>query len=160
MAFLDQKFAPKQPYRGKGCWIWYPGDAKKTVCSSTLYKEFDLQGKVKSARLRVAADDTGMVKLNGKTLGKAGGWRLMNTFEVGNLLKNQNNRMEVLVSSNGAPPSGMIAELEIVYTDNRRQVIVSDASWLAVKPDTAPRMAEVIAPYGGGAWGTKLEYTK
>ena len=160
MAFLEQKFAPKLPYRGKACWIWYPGDAKKAVCASTLYKEFDLKGKVKSARLRVAADDTGMVKLNGKTLGKAGGWRLLNTFEVSKLLKARGNRLEVLVRSNGAPPSGMIAELEIVYTDNRREVIVSDASWLAVKPGTAPRKVEVIAPYGGGAWGNKLEYTK
>ena len=85
---------------------------------------------------------------------------MLNTFEVSKLLKARGNRLEVLVRSNGAPPSGMISELEIVYSDNRRQVIVSDASWLAVKPDTAPLKVEVIAPYGGGAWGYKLEYTK
>ena len=76
------------------------------------------------------------------------------------MLKPHGNRIAADVASQGAPPSGFIAELEIVYADNTREVITTGTNFKAVKPNSAPRNAEIIAPYGGGAWGKTLEYRK
>ncbi|KAJ6470595.1 hypothetical protein C8R47DRAFT_1200408 [Mycena vitilis] len=75
------------------------------------------------------------------------------------------NVFSVLVDP-GAPQPGLLAAIEVSYTDASKSTFVSDASWLAASniPATFPNPATltgftpaaVAAAYGSGPWGTSV----
>lgn len=157
MKELNKMFAPRRPYQGKASWIWYPGDKDVAPCSSTLYLDFDLKKQPVKAEFLAAADDNATLSVNGKVMGAAGNWNLMENYNVLKELKVGRNRLSANVVCDGALPSGFLAELRVTYADRTTEVFGSGSQWQAVKPGLAPRPAEVVATYGTGVWGYRVE---
>ncbi|KAJ7666050.1 hypothetical protein DFH06DRAFT_1295231 [Mycena polygramma] len=105
--------------------------------------------------------------VNGQAIGGStyseGGWKTAAVLRAA--LNASANVFSVLVDA-GAPQPGLLAAIEVSYTDASKSTFVSDASWLAASniPASFPNPATlsgftpatVAAPYDSGPWGTSV----
>ncbi|WP_160164452.1 DUF4038 domain-containing protein [Pedosphaera parvula] len=171
-------FANKASLSFEGCrWIWFPegNPAQDAPAEKRFFrKSFVLpEGKVvKSAQLRVSADDQFIARLNGKEVGASNSgaetWRVGKQFnDFSNWLKTGTNVLAIMAQNmpaTGANPAGLIGRLEIRFTDGELLTVVSDDTWHSMKSEVAgwdatgfdDRMCErakVVAKYGDSPWG-------
>jgi hypothetical protein len=161
-----------------GCqWIWFSeGDPTRDAPAAKRFfrRTFTLpQGKVvKSAHLRISADDRFTASLNGKTVGSssvgAETWKIARQFDdCGLLLKPGANVLAVMAENlpaGGANPAGLIARLGIRFSDGDSMNVVSNPDWRSAKSevaawdapdfdDAAWLPAMTVAKYGDPPWG-------
>ncbi|MCY2989685.1 MAG: hypothetical protein NTY19_17675 [Planctomycetota bacterium] len=151
-------------------WIWYPeGIATEDAPAATRFFRcrFELPAGVRTAELRVAADDACEAFVNGTRVGAHETWQRTAVFAVGPLLKAGGNVLAVRAENRPAPsknPAGLIARLTVTLADGQQRILVSDGSWRAEKElrpqweqaafdDAAWKTATVAAAFGGGPWG-------
>ncbi|MFV1964054.1 MAG: hypothetical protein ACC628_01430 [Pirellulaceae bacterium] len=151
-------------------WIWYPeGHPVQDAPAEARYFRcaFHISAHVRTAVLRVAADDTCEVYLNGNRVGSNASWARAAVFSVDGQLKQGENLLAVRAVNGPAPsknPAGLIARLAIALENGTRQTVVSDRSWRVEKrlvpnweqpsqDDSNWEFAIVGAPFGGGPWG-------
>jgi alpha-L-rhamnosidase len=139
-------------------------------------KTFEVDGSVRAARLYATALGSYQAFLNGKRAGKnrlSPGWtdyrkRLQyQTYDVTALLAPGKNALGAVLGDGwyasglgwnlqrfvfGPPPLRLLMQLEIEYTDGRRQVIATDGSWRA---STGPILSSEI--YAGESYDARLE---
>jgi hypothetical protein len=159
-------------------WIWYPeGDPKSDAPAEKRYfrRKFEIpQGmKIKSARVRVSADDRFSLKVNGKAIGESAGplnWKSGKQFDLSKVLSEGKNVLAIEAENlpvNAANPAGLIAKLEITFDNDSTQSIATDDQWMASMEappqwetadfnDSTWQKALVTAHYGEAPWG-KLE---
>ena len=158
----------------EGCqWIWFPegNPAKDAPTQKRFFRmPFALpEGKaVARARLFVSADDWFAARLNEEKLGSEGNWRTGKQFDdLARLLKRGTNVLAIIAENKPANvplnPAGLIACLELRFTDGETLRLMSDATWRCAKTETAgwdaagfddsawPKAA-AIAGYGEGPW--------
>ncbi len=151
-------------YDGGAAWIWDAETRNTPSSRAWMMREFSLDGEVKSAILRISADDTADVWLNGVKLGKSGSFTRMASFRELPLQAGV-NCLAVDAADGGVLPCGILADLELVLADGTVRHIVSDTEWRSapsapqdwtqLQPEWFSRPTAVVAPYGGGAWGNQ-----
>jgi hypothetical protein len=157
----------------EGCqWIWFPegNPAQNAPAEKRFFRRaFRLpEGKtVKSARLRISVDDKFSARLNGQIIGGFDNWRTGQQFDIARLLQPGANVLAVEAENLPAPaanPAGLIARLQIQFTDGGTTEVVSDGSWSCFKNanagwDASPidsetnNRAMVVEKYGEAPWG-------
>ena len=156
-------------YLGKAAWIWEKNLSFIPNSKVWLVRKFKLKNLVKQARIRMVADDVATVWVNGKLVGESSGsWRLMIEKDCLKFLKKGENLITVLAEDKGILPCGVLVELNIITANGNKTTIVSDRRWKAAakKPEGWPSAANtsdmgdavIVAPYGGGAWGGKVNF--
>jgi Protein of unknown function (DUF4038)/Domain of unknown function (DUF5060) len=162
------------PDLGESNWIWYPeGDPTKDAPVEKRYfrKQFALpRGRViRSAVLRLSADDRFTAYLNGHELGSVTDWRNGRSFANitamlqpgSNVVAVEAENLKAAVSQN---PAGLIGVLTIEFADGTRQTLVSDATWRCTKEkagawnqmkfdDSAWQSSMSLGRYGRDPWG-------
>jgi hypothetical protein len=151
-------------------WIWYPeGNPMLDAPAAVRFFrcQFELPAPIRSAELRVAADDACEVFVNGTRVGNHETWQRTAVFAVGTLLKAGNNVLAVRAENRPAPtknPAGLIARLAVTLADGRQRIVASDASWHVAQEarpqweqagcdDAGWKTAVVVAAFGSGPWG-------
>lgn len=158
-------------------WIWFPegNPAQDAPAAKRFFRrDFVLpDGKtIKSAQLRMSADDRFAAKLNGRSIGSARtgaeSWRNARQFDdLVPLLKPGKNVLAVEAEnlpSSGTNPAGLIARLEIQFGDGSSMNLMTDQDWKAARNDASRwdtdefddqgwASAQVVAKYGDGPWG-------
>ncbi len=151
-------------------WIWYPEGSPNAdaPAEARFFRcRFELPSNVREATLRITADDTCEVFLNGTRVGAQAHWPRAARFPVEKLLGTGENVLAVRAQNMPAPsknPAGLIAHLAVTLIDGKQVAVVSDGSWRAEKvecpqweqagfDDSAWKPAAMVAPYGGGPWG-------
>lgn len=158
-------------------WIWFPEGkpAQDAPAGKRFFRRaFVLpEGKtIKSAQLRISADDQFSAKLNGEVVGAANAgsdtWKTGKQFtDIGRLLKTGTNVLAIVAEnmpSSGANPAGMIARLEIQFADGETLKLISDSDWRSAKSETLGwdkkdfndsswDKALVVGKHGDGPWG-------
>jgi hypothetical protein len=151
-------------------WIWYPEGkpAEDAPAAARFFRcRFLVPPAVGRAELRIAADDSCEVFLNGIRVGAHNSWSRGALFSVATLLKTGENVLAVRAVNSPAPsknPAGLIVRLAITLAGSKQMVVVSSISWRAAKEessrwqqpsydDSTWKPATVAAPYGGGPWG-------
>jgi alpha-L-rhamnosidase len=133
-----------------------------------MRKVFEVNGKVKSARIYATSLGLYELRLNGKRVGDfffTPGWTSYNkrlqyqTYDVTELLKQGQNAIGVILG-NGWYKGNLtwegrrniygdrlaaLIQMHIIYEDGREQVVVSDRSW---KASTGPILMSEIYPRG------------
>ncbi len=141
----------KTYYNGKAKWIW-ERDAVLPFAEAELTRKFQVRAKVRKAILSVSADDYATVFLNGKKITDfEAGWSVMERIDLTENLTQGENTLLVKAKDSGLMPCGVLVEMSLEYADGSSETILSDAQWTG--KNTA---AQVIAPYGKGAWGTRV----
>ena len=157
-----------------GDWIWFPeGDPKRDAPLAARYfrRTFELADKatIRSAALRLAADDKFTVWLNGKELGSGTSWKEPGQFEIASALRTGRNVLAVRAENLPAPvtlnPAGFAAALTFVHKDNAKTSLRTDTAWRAANTeqegwredtfaDATWPAALVTAKFGEAPWGT------
>ena len=157
-----------------GCqWLWFPegNPARDAPVERRFFRmTFALpEGKeITRARLFVSADDWFGARLNEEKLGSEGDWRTGKNFDdLARLLKRGTNVLAIIAENKPANvplnPAGLIACLELRFTDGETLRLMSDATWRSAKTETAGwdaagfddsawSKAAAIARYGDGPW--------
>ncbi|MEO7298079.1 MAG: DUF4038 domain-containing protein [Verrucomicrobiota bacterium] len=159
-------------------WVWFPEGkpAQDAPAGKRFFRRaFVLpEGKtIKSAQLRISADDKFSAQLNGEAVGESNAaaetWKTGKQFsDVARLLKPGSNILAIVAEnmpSSGANPAGMIARLEIRFADGETLKLISDGEWRSAKNETSGwdkkgfddsswEKALVIGKHGDGPWGT------
>ncbi|NLZ03614.1 MAG: family 78 glycoside hydrolase catalytic domain [Phycisphaerae bacterium] len=152
-------------------WIWYPeGDATAGVpVGNRLFRrEFDVpQGaQIESAACAVTADNWYKLYVNGRPVRDGGNFKEALVVDVKDNLAPGKNVIAIDAANQGdsANPAGVLAVLNVQYSDGSSTVIVSDDSWRTAQTGPTDWMtpdfdagawehAAVAAAYGAGPWG-------
>ncbi|KAK7044790.1 hypothetical protein R3P38DRAFT_178107 [Favolaschia claudopus] len=154
-------------------WIWAPNASGGTVA---FMNSFDPpSGKnADSATISITAVGNFTLWVNGHPVGQSSrtgtdGWKTAQVLHAA-LNATTANLFSVLVRSSDSttPPPGLLAAIDILYSDNTTSTVVSDSSWLAstdIPPDfPSPSSSHLSAfipvtvegPYGSDPWGESV----
>ena len=124
---------------GLGRWIWTTNFTDKQVCR--LWRAFTLPNTngVRKANLRLTADNSYRLYLDGREIGQGGNWRSLTDYDVTWLLGSGSHVLAVEVFNDGLE-GGLILGLKIEFADGQKMLLSSDKSWYVV-PDDARRWA-------------------
>ena len=173
LAEIREKPATAQPVESAEpmpSWIWYPEGkpAEDAPAEARFFRcRFEIPAKVRTAVLRIAADDGCEAFLNGTRVGANQGWPRATAFDVRESLQSGDNFLAVRAVNGPAPsknPAGLIARLAVTLANRERLIIVSDGSWQAENRECPTweqagfdasgwKPVAVTAPFGGGPWG-------
>jgi alpha-L-rhamnosidase len=152
-------------------WIWYPeGDATAGVpVGNRLFRrEFDVpQGvRIESAACAVTADNWFKLYVNGRPVRDGGNFKEALVVDVKDNLAAGKNVIAIDAANqgDGPNPAGVLAVLNVQYSDGSSTVIVSDDSWRTAQAGPTDWMmpdfdasgwgyAGIAAAYGAGPWG-------
>ena len=128
--YLEKVFYSKknvQAFDAHAKWIW---DDKNNQTKQTLYfsKSIDLKKKPRSARLVYTCDDESEFFINGKKVASNALWYEPVSVIVSNHFQEGTNTLAVKATNKGGP-GALLAQLEIISAEGKRQSHVTDKSW-------------------------------
>ncbi len=152
-------------------------DTTKSDPSPMLRSDFNISGKVASARLYVTSHGLYEVHINGKKVGDqlfTPGWTSYNkrlqyqSYDVTDLIKNGDNAVGAILGDGWyrgfltwndernvyGSKLGLLAQIEITYADGHKQVVGTNGNW---KSSTGPILKSDI--YNGETYDARLEKT-
>jgi signal transduction histidine kinase len=150
------------PVYGVGSWIWTHETHDQQLCR--LWKSFEIPRStvVINARLRISADNSYRLFLDGREIGRGGDWRDMAEYDL-TLLLEPGKHVLAVEGFNDFDAAGVLLGLSLKLGDGRVIEVGSDQSW-KVAPNTrtgwekvrqAPANwppATVVQVLGGGRW--------
>jgi len=152
-------------------WIWFPeGKPAEWVAPEERYfrRTFDLPANrtIRSATLRITADDRCSIFLNGRDIGSRSGHRSAKEMDITKRLEPGKNVLAVLAKNEGESPNpaGLVAWLKVEFTEGEPMLLVTDAEWktndklaenwfAADFADKDWQSALVVGPVGMQPWG-------
>lgn len=122
---------------GIGRWIWTTNFADKQTCR--LWRAFTISptNVVRKANLRLTADNSYRLYLDGREIGQGGNWKGLTDYDVTWLLTPGAHVLAVEAFNDGLE-GGLILGLKMEFTEGPARQVVSDKSWYVV-PDTVRR---------------------
>ena len=128
--YLEKVFYSKknvQAFDAHAKWIW---DDKNNQTKQTLYfsKSIDLKKKPRSARLVYTCDDESEFFINGEKVASNALWYQPVSVNVSNHFQEGTNTLAVKATNKGGP-GALLAQLEIISAEGKRQSHVTDKSW-------------------------------
>lgn len=151
-------------------WIWLDegNPAKKAPEGSRCFRRvFTVESlsEIESARMRITADNTFALWVNGTRAGTGDAWEKVYRFNITALLKPGDNILAVKATNTAAGPAGVIGSLDITCKNGEIRTVPTGNDWQAA---TAPgenwqtvkrtgerwRPAKVLGPKGMSPWGT------
>ncbi|MBT3377580.1 MAG: hypothetical protein HN742_20780 [Lentisphaerae bacterium] len=163
-------------FRGAS-WIWHPADLAKAgrqppECTRYFRRVFTLpDGGSASAFLAITADNEWSVYVNGRLVGEgdpgAASWYQPRQFDISALLTPGRNTVAVEATNILPGPAGLLVRCVLRSDTGAQSTIDTDSGWRSREQaerhwesadldDSAWPTAKVVAPYGKGAWGTRL----
>ncbi len=120
--------AALHPGSGVGDWIWAAETTDRQECR--FVREFDIPdgAVVRAARLRITADNSYQVFLNGQPVGRGGDWRVLIEYDLTRLLGPGRHRLAV-VALNDFDVAGLIAGLQVDLADGSEISLPTDETW-------------------------------
>ncbi len=151
-------------------WIWHPNDGQPPGRGEVRFfrKSFTVRGEVSKATLAVAADNQATVWLNGEAAGSSDSHERAASSDVTRRLKPGENVLAIR-AANQDGPAGLLVRLEIIAATQRKQLVVSDTTWLAsaieddgwrsptVKTPATWVAAKSFGQAGSPPWGDPLK---
>jgi hypothetical protein len=134
------EFVVKSALSFDGCkWIWFPegSPASNAPAAQRFFRyTFVLPDKaIKSAQVRMSADDQFTAYLNEKVLGSAAIWKYGRQFnDLGSILQPGTNLLAVTAENKPTAkanpnPAGLLARLEIQFADGESLRLNTDETW-------------------------------
>ncbi|KAJ7482160.1 hypothetical protein B0H11DRAFT_2418179 [Mycena galericulata] len=161
------------PAFSSASWIWVAdsnGTASTSAGNAAFLRTFTTPAgqSASSAVISMTAVGNFFLWVNGQPIGASGaaqdGWKSAQVLRAElNASVNVFSVLAVNGLSSAAPPPGLLAAIQVLYTDSTTSTVVSDASWVASRniPQDFPTPvdpfqftpAAVAASYGSGPWG-------
>ncbi len=147
---------------GLGWWMWADHTFDQQTCRFWRGFEIARSESVTYARIRMTADNSYRLFLDGREIGKGGEWRSLNEYNVTPLLAPGRHELAIEVFSDYGP-AGVIFGLRIELSNGRVIDILSDEKWKLIPLDqkdweatghdtTSWPSVTVVAPFGEAQW--------
>jgi signal transduction histidine kinase len=158
------------PKYGVGAWIWAAETRDQQLCRFWRGFEIPEGTRVAKADLRVTADDSYNLFLDGRELGRGGGWQDVTEYDLTSLLDPGLHTLAI-EGFNDFKEAGVLVGLHVELTDGKTIDIPSDQNWKLV-PNTEDRwvkrtraranwpQATVVKVFGVPPWGKKFAIIK
>ncbi|KAJ7745194.1 hypothetical protein DFH07DRAFT_977710 [Mycena maculata] len=162
-------------------WIWLPEPDLLTTAplgNAAFIKTFATPaGKTAaSAVIAITVDNNYTLWVNGQAIGESGpgeyAWQTAQVFEAqlnatANVFSVLGDNAQLPANNPGsANPAGLLAAIQVLYSDGSNDTILSDSTWLvsSTVPSDFPLpadvskfvAAQVATQYGTGPWGTSV----
>jgi alpha-L-rhamnosidase len=152
-------------------WIWFPEGkpAESAPPEERFFRrtfEIPKDRTIRSATLRITADDRCSIFINGRDIGSRSGHRSAKEMDITKRLETGKNVLAVSAKNEGenANPAGLVAWLKVEFTEGEPLLIVTDAEWKANDEsldnwfavdfsDKKWPAALVVGPVGMNPWG-------
>lgn len=158
------------------CWIWSRyGKEHNQVPAETMYfrSKFtvDPDKTVTNVYLGMSTDDYGKVYVNGGQAAEVANaneaWRSGTLKDITAFVKPGENIVAADVTNGSAGDAGFICKIEVLYSDNTSDTIVTDKNWKLTKSpqagwkeaafdDSSWETPDQDYLYGSGAWGSNV----
>lgn len=122
---------------GVGAWIWATNRfTDKQTCR--VWRSFTLPetNRVKSATIKITADNVYRLYLDGREIGEGGNWKTLTEYDVTFLL-NPGKHVLAIEAFNDSLEGGILAGLKIRFMNGAEKKILSDESWLVIPNDVS-----------------------
>jgi len=139
-------------------WIWHPepvlkGGLLNNKCrlQTTFYVDRKKSDITKS-EIFLTVDDNFILFINDRKVGESDDWKKVSEFNINKFIKPGTNVIEVEAKDEGGA-FGMIASVEITFSDNKTLKLISDSNWHAAttqSPELVP--AKEIAASTASPW--------
>ena len=128
--------SPLHPKVGVGAWIWDQETRDRQECR--FVRAFEIPGgaEVISAWLRITADNSYHLFLDGQPVGRGGDWRVLIEYDV-RLLLTPGEHVLAVNALNDFDVAGFLFGLHVEMSDGRVIEIASDDSWKIAPNDAA-----------------------
>ena len=122
------------PEYGVGAWIWDHEVYDRQECRLVRAFQIPKGAAVKSAVLRITADNSYQLFLDGEYIGRGGDWRVLIEYDV-SLLLGPGEHVLAVSALNDFDVAGLLFGLRIVLDDGSMIDIPSDDSWKVAPND-------------------------
>lgn len=151
-----------------GYWIWHESadSARGVAAGATVFlrRHLDVAEPIAEAWLRISADDSYELYVNGKRAGSGENWAQPERYDLAPLLRVGANLIAVKASNNQSGPAGVFFAGRITYRSGKTLDFASDKTTLAAvtgaegweqegADEAAYTSAREVAPRFGGPWG-------
>jgi len=138
-------------------WIWSGAPADNQTVH--FNHEFAVTDEIREAWLFFTCDDAAEFSINGKSASAVELWMKPDLREIGGLLQNGQNTLEVTARNNGGL-AGFLAVLAW-RTDAGWQTLASDSSWQArTDSEDTWQAASLIADFGSAPWNDVTSHVR
>ena len=150
------------PQYGVGSWIWARETHDHQTCR--LWRAFEIPPATaaKQARLRITADNTYRLFLDGREMGVGAEWRELAEYDL-TWQMTPGRHVLAVEAFNDLREAGMVLGLRVELANGQFLEVASDASWRVVPNDDSGWLkrthegldwpaATIVAPFGGGPW--------
>jgi putative heme-binding domain-containing protein len=112
-------------------WIWHPNNGQPPANGEVRFfrKTFVVRGELSKAVIAVAADNQATVWLNGEQAAGSDSHERAAYSDATSRLKPGENVLAIRAVNNDGP-AGVLVSLEITSATQRKQLVVTDTSWL------------------------------
>jgi signal transduction histidine kinase len=114
-----------------GRWIWTTNYADRQSCHFWRAFTVPADKTLRSASLRITGDDFYRAQLDGQDLGMGANWRILNDYDV-KLFLQPGRHVLAVEALNEDREAGVLAGLNLKFTDGTEQLIGSDRTWRIV----------------------------
>jgi signal transduction histidine kinase len=111
-----------------GSWIWSANTTDRQHCRFWATFEVPARTAVSKARLRITADNSYEVFLDGDKIGQGADWRRLTEYDL-TLLLTPGVHVLAVQAFNEVGAAGLVAGITVDLDDGRALEIASDASW-------------------------------
>ncbi|WP_338287074.1 ATP-binding protein [Luteolibacter sp. LG18] len=119
-----------------GDWIWTDAMKSRQECRFVRFIDVPAGHQVKSALLRITADNFYRVYLDGHFIGQGSDWRALTEYDITRLLSEGRHVLAVSVV-NDFDFAGLVAGLRIALDNGERIEIATDPAWQIVPDDAS-----------------------
>jgi len=127
---------PLHPKVGVGDWIWAQETHDRQECRFVRTFEIPRGTQVTSAWLRMTADNSYQLFLDGQPVGRGGDWRVLIEYDV-KLLLTPGEHVLAVSALNDFDVAGLLFGMRVEMSDGRVIEIASDDSWKIAPNDVA-----------------------
>jgi signal transduction histidine kinase len=153
---------PAHPDFGVGSWIWAAQTFDQQTCRFWRAFEVPRSAVVKYARLRVTADNSFILWIDGREIGRGGEWRTLSEYNVLSII-GPGIHVIAVEAFNDYSAAGLVAGLQVELADGQTIDVRTDPSWRLVPsaergwekrkhPGEAWPAATVLASFGQQPW--------
>ena len=122
---------------GLGSWIWTTNFDDKQICRFWNSFEVPENDRVRQALLRITADNSYHVYLDGREIGEGSNWKSLTEYDL-TFLVTPGRHVMAIEAFNDGREAGVLLGMRITFASGEKMKLLSDESWRVV-PNSARR---------------------
>ena len=143
-----------------GSWIWFDeGDPASDATAGDVHFNYTWNmsdmSSLQLAEIEATADNSFMLKVNGKEILKGSNWNEIQSADITSALRPGKNTIAAVANNSASTtrnPAGFMAAMRLSYSDGSKKVIATNQKWLASRNGTNWSAGKKLGPGNMAPW--------